>query len=186
MISTRSPTLLRRGALLLSTAWLVAALAGCGTRTQSSDSFLGFITPYRIQIVQGNAVTKEQVAVVKPGMPREQVQAILGTPMLADPFHGDRWDYIFAIRRGGNEVQKRSVVAHFKGDTLERLVAPDDLPTEAEFVAAITPVRRVTVPPLELSEAQRKALPVPASRKDEGSAQAPQGAVRSYPPLEPR
>lgn len=186
MISTCSPTLLQRGALLLSLGLAAAGLAGCGTRTQSTDSFLGFITPYRIQIVQGNAVTKEQVAAVRPGMSREQVQAILGTPMLADPFHADRWDYIFAMRRTGNEMQKRSVVAHFKGDALDRLVAPDDLPTEAEFVAAITPVRKVTVPKLELSEAERKALPAPAPRKDEANALAPQGVARSYPPLEPR
>lgn len=186
MISTRPPTLLLRGALLLSLGVAAATLAGCGTRTQSTDSFLGFITPYRIQIVQGNAVTKEQVAVVKPGMSREQVQAILGTPMLADPFHADRWDYIFAIRRTGNEMQKRSVVAHFKGDALDRLIAPDDLPSEAEFVAAITPVRQVTVPPLELTDAQRKALPVPPPRKEEANALTPRGAARTYPPLEPR
>ena len=163
-----------------------AVLAGCGTRTQSTDSFLGFITPYRIEIVQGNAVTKEQAAQVRPGMSREQVQNILGTPMLADPFHADRWDYVFSLRRPGIELQRRVIVAHFKNERLDRLVTPDDLPTEAEFVSAIVPARKVTVPPLELSDAQRKALPAPAPRKDEAAALAPVGAAREYPPLEPR
>jgi outer membrane protein assembly factor BamE len=51
--------------------------------------------------VQGNVVTSEQVARVKPGMTRAQVRDILGTPLLTDPFHADRWDYLFTIRRQG-------------------------------------------------------------------------------------
>ncbi len=182
---TLKPAAVRRATLLLlSCATLM--LTACGTRMQSSDSFLGLITPYRIDIVQGNAVTKEQVALIKPGMSREQVQAVLGTPMLADPFHADRWDYFFSLRRPGTAVQKRVVVAHFKADRLDRLAAPDDLPSEADFVATVVPVRKGTPPTLELSDAQRKALPTPAPRKDEASAAAPAGPARSYPPLEPR
>ncbi len=170
------------GAALLS-----LALAGCGTRNQSTDSFLGFITPYRIDIVQGNAVTKEQASAVRPGMSREQVQSILGTPMLADPFHADRWDYIFSIRRPGTAVQRRVVVAEFnKAGTLERLQAPDDLPNEAEFVASIVPVRKISPPELELTDTQRQALPAPAPRRAETKSVAPQGVARTYPPLEPR
>lgn len=186
MISSRSQTLRPRGALLLAFAAVAALGAGCGTRQQSTDSFLGFVTPYRIDIVQGNAVTKEQVAAVRPGMSREQVQAVLGTPMLTDPFHADRWDYFFSLRRPGTAVQKRVVVAHFKGASLERLEAPDDLPSEAEFVASVVPVRKdLKVPELMLSDAQRAALPAPAPRKADDAAQ-PLGAVRIYPPLEPR
>lgn len=161
--------------------------AGCASREQSTDSFLGFITPYRIDIVQGNAVTKEQVAAIKPGMTREQVQAILGTPMLADPFRAERWDYPFSLRRPGTAVQRRTVVAYFtKAGTLERLQAPDDLPDEAQFVAGIVPSRKITPPALELTQAQREALPKPAPAKPEAAAQVPQGPARSYPPLEGR
>lgn len=185
MISTPTETLLRRGTLGVL-AGLTLLLAGCGTRTASTDSFLGLITPYRIDIVQGNAVTREQVALIKPGMSREQVLAVLGTPMLIDPFHADRWDYLFSLRRPGTAVQRRVVVAHFKGPALERLEAPDDLPTEAEFVASIVPVRRAATPPvLELSDEQRQALARPAPRKAEDEAQ-PLGPARTYPPLEPR
>ena len=87
---------------------------------QSGDSFLGVLTPYRMDIVQGNVVTKEQVAQVKPGMTRNQVRDILGSPMLTDLFHADRWDYVFTIRRQGTAPQRRDVVAFFKGDKLER------------------------------------------------------------------
>ncbi len=182
-----SPSLSFRGlALQAVLPVLMLSSAGCATREQSTDSFLGLITPYRIDIVQGNAVTKEQVALIKPGMTRSQVIAVLGSPMLTDPFHGNRWDYIFSIRRPGTEPQRRSIVAHFDGDRLTRLEAPDNLPTENEFVASIVPVKRVETPRvLELTEEQRKSLPVPA-RKEEPAAPASAGPLRAYPPLEPR
>jgi outer membrane protein assembly factor BamE len=183
MISRRLKTL----APSLAATLAFALLAGCGTRTQSTDSFLGFITPYRIEIVQGNAVTKEQANAVRPGMTREQVQAILGTPMLADPFHAERWDYIFSIRRAGTAVQQRTVVALFnKAGTLERLQAPDDLPDEAGFVASIAPLSKRAVPELELTDAQRQNLPVPAPKQADAKANAPLGVARTYPPLEPK
>ena len=186
MISTLLENPWRRLALALLVPAAIAGVSGCATREQSTDSFLGFITPYRIDIVQGNAVTKEQVERVRPGMTREQVQAVLGTPMLADPFHANRWDYFFSIRRPGTEVQKRVVVAHFKADVLERLEVPAQLPTEAEFVAAIVPVRKSDKPVvLELTEAQRQALPAPAPRKEAAAAE-PAAPARTYPPLEPR
>lgn len=164
----------------------LAVLAGCAAREQSTDSFLGLITPYRIDIVQGNAVTKEQAAQVRAGMSREQVRAILGSPMLTDPFHGDRWDYVFSIRRPGAEAQRRHVVAWFDGNALKKLDAPENLPSENEFVAALAPLRKAATPRvLELTEDERKALPAPARRAAAPDAE-PTGPTRSYPPLEGR
>ena len=174
------------GVLALLTLLAAASLTtGCATRQQASDSFLGLITPYRIDIVQGNVVTREQVAAVRPGMSRQQVRDILGSPMLTDPFHGNRWDYVFFIRRPGTDPTRRSVVAHFEGDELKKLDVPEQLPTENEFVSAIAPLlRKPEARPLELSEAQRAALPRPP--RAETPAEPPTGAVRTYPPLEPR
>ena len=166
---------------LAATAALVL-LGGCQS-LQSSDSFLGVITPYRIDIVQGNVLTKEQVERVKPGMTRNQVRDLLGSPLLTDPFHEDRWDYVFTIRRQGAEPQRRSALLRFDGDSLKSIEAPE-MPEERAFVASINtfkPSREV--PPLALSEEQRKALPVPP--KVEAAASAPEGPARSYPPLEP-
>ena len=169
-------------------AALLLALAGCSSydawrqSLQSSDSFLGVITPYRIEIVQGNVVTKEQMAAVSPGMTRTQVRDVLGSPLLADIFHADRWDYVFTIKRQGTEPQRRSIVLLFEGDALKTIDAPD-LPSEEEFVASISPLKRdLKLPPLELSEEQRKALPVPS--RPEARASEPIGPLRSYPPLE--
>lgn len=186
MISTRPLPLPPRG-LALTCLGLTLLLSGCGFRQIASDgSLLGLVTPYRIDIVQGNAITREQLAVVKPGMTRLQVREILGTPLLTDPFHAERWDYLFTIRRPGTEPQRRSIVALFEGDVLKKIEMPEGaLPTEEEFVASIDPVKRKFEPRvLELTPEQRKALPVPARR--DTPSETPTGATRSYPPLEPR
>ncbi len=162
---------------------LALGVAGCSTN-RSPDSFLGLITPYRIDIVQGNVVTSEQAAQVKPGMSRNQVRDVLGSPMVTDLFHADRWDYIFTIRRPGTEPQRRSVVVVFDGDAVKTIDAPA-LPSEREFVASIATRKNVKVPVLELTEAQRKALPVPPRSETPAATAEPVGPVRAYPPLEP-
>ena len=147
------------------------------------DRALGAITPYRIDVMQGNVITRELADRAKPGMSREQVRDVLGSPLLTSPFHADRWDYVFTMRRQGVDPQRRSVVAVFKGDALERLEAPD-LPSEIDFVGSIRSARSSGPEPvLELSEDQRRALPPPLKGETSAIAQ-PQGAVRPYPPLE--
>ena len=169
-----------RRLILLGTLAAATLLAGCGS-LQRSDGFLGFLTPYRIDIVQGNAVTREQAALLRPGLTRLQVREILGTPLVADPFHADRWDYIFMLRRQGTEAQRRSVVVHFDGNVVKS-VETAELPTEREFVASISRVKEVQPPKLELTDEERKALPPPVRR--EAPPAEPMGAVRDYPPLE--
>ena len=165
---------------------VLLALGGCAMlfpARQTSDSFLGMITPYRMDIVQGNVVTREQAALVKPGMSRAQVRDVLGSPMLTDLFHVDRWDYIFTIKRQGTEPQRRNVIVYFTGDKLDRIEAAD-LPSEREFVSTISrPLAERAPPVIALTEAQKKALPVPP--KAVAEPPVPVGAVRSYPPLEP-
>ena len=156
-------------------------LGGCGALTQSTDKFLGFITPYRIDIVQGNVVTREQVALLKPGMTRNQVRDILGSPLITDPFHANRWDYLFMIRRPDTEPQRRSVVVLFDANGMVSVEAPE-LPSERDFVASISRNVEIAVPKLELTDAERAALPVPPKRT--APAAEPTGAVRTYPPLE--
>jgi outer membrane protein assembly factor BamE len=177
----QGPRFMHRHTTLASIAALL--LAGCTSLQSSDNRLLGFITPYRVEVVQGNVVTKEQAEAVKPGMNRVQVRDILGSPLLADPFHADRWDYIFTIRRQGAEPQRRSIVALFEGDKLKTLEAPD-LPAEREFVASISTAKASGSPrPLELTDEQRKALP-PPPQAEAASAPAPTGALREYPPLE--
>lgn len=173
-------------AQLLSASLALSTLAGCAyLPSPKTDRPFGLLTPYRVEVVQGNVLTKEMVERVKPGMNRAQVRDLLGSPLLSDIFHGERWDYMFTIRRQGTEPQSRKVVAWFDGENLKSLDVPGDLPTEAEFVASITTFqRRGQSPKLALSEEERKALPTPP--KMATPQEEPIGAVRSYPPLEPK
>lgn len=162
---------------LLSPALL---LVGCES-LQRTDSLFGIITPYRIDIVQGNAITREQGERIKPGLTRMQVRDILGTPLVTDPFHAARWDYIFTLRRQGAEPQRRSAVVLFEGDVVKSFEAPE-LPSERDFVASISRFRDLRAPKLELSAEERAALPMPPKR--EAPTVEPMGALRDYPPLE--
>lgn len=167
--------------LLLAAA---AALAGCSSIQPTADKWFGFITPYRIDIMQGNVVTQELAAQVKPGMSREQVRDLLGSPLLTSAFHADRWDYVFTLRRQGVAPQRRSIVATFKDNKLDKLEAPD-LPSETEFVSSVRPKRSGgSEPVLALTDEQKKALPPPLKTETPATV-TPQGAVRPYPPLEP-
>lgn len=110
---------------VLATA-LVLAVSGCSA-TAVSD----FVKPYRIDVRQGNYVTQDMVAQLKPGMTREQVRYVLGTPLVTDVFHADRWDYVYLFRPGkGADVQERRLAVIFAGDRLARLEG-DVRPAEA-------------------------------------------------------
>ena len=172
----------RRAAL--SALPLAAALLGGCSMLPSADRFFAPITPYRIEIVQGNVVTREQAALVKPGMNRNQIRDVLGSPLLTDPFHADRWDYVFTMRRPGAEPQSRTVVVLFENDVLKSIDTGGELPAEREFVAAIDAQKKNRgLPTLALSEEQKKALPVPP--RPAPAEAVPDVAARTYPPLEP-
>jgi outer membrane protein assembly factor BamE len=168
-------------------------LGGCSSLSLDSlpkitgDKVLGLLTPYRVEVVQGNVLTKELVARVKPGMARAQVRDLLGSPLLVDIFHDDRWDYVFTIRRQGAEPQKRLVVAMFEGDKLKSLDTPGDLPSEVDFVASINTFKPAAkAPKLALSDAERSALPPPKRGAESAPTAAAEGPApdRIYPPLE--
>jgi outer membrane protein assembly factor BamE len=176
--------LFRPLSLGLGVATLLGA-GGCQSMLQASDSFLGIITPYRIEVVQGNVITSEQIALVKPGMNRAQVRDVLGTPLLTDVFHANRWDYVFTLRRPGADPQRRRVVVMFDADIFKSIDTGGALPSEREFVASIDTFKTSrNAPPLELTPAQEKALPVPP--KPALVDAEPLGPVRDYPPLEPK
>ena len=133
----------------LALAALLGA-AGCQSVLQNSNSFLGVITPYRVEVVQGNVITSEQAQLIKPGMNRAQVRDVLGTPLVADAFHAERWDYVFTIRRPGADSQSRHVMVQFSGDQFKSIDTGGPLPSEREFVASIDSFKTSrNAPPLE-------------------------------------
>jgi outer membrane protein assembly factor BamE len=104
--------------------------------------FLNRLTPYRVDVQQGNFISREMVTQLKEsmqrkeGVTREQVRFALGTPLLTDMFHADRWDYYFRLQKGSGEVISSRVTVFFKDNRLVRIEG-DQLPTEKEYLAYI-------------------------------------------------
>lgn len=112
-----------RSALLL----ISLLLAGCGSWSNPIDK----LSPYKIDIQQGNAVSQEMLAKLKPGMTPSQVRFILGTPLVQDPFHPNRWDYVYRHMKAGKLTEQRRVTVVFEDDKLKGI--------EGDVVAASQP-----------------------------------------------
>ncbi len=169
----------------LALALAACATAGaCGSVDGLSNRLVGSITPYKVEVVQGNFVSREQAEALKPGMSRQQVRMILGTPLVASVFHADRWDYVFTLKRQGVPPQERKLAVFFKGDRLDHFEG-DDMPSEAEFVATLDAKhKKAKVPQLEASEESLKRFsPGPAAGAPAEAPAEPEPAA-SYPPLE--
>lgn len=118
-----------------------AAAAANGTTTSVQTvrpkRFLGFLRPYRPDIQQGNFVSREMIAQLKPGMTQDQVTFLLGTPLLNDIFHANRWDYAFRLQKGNGEITTSRVTVYFKDGLVTHYEGGGDLPTEADYLARI-------------------------------------------------
>ncbi|MDR2153513.1 MAG: outer membrane protein assembly factor BamE [Burkholderiaceae bacterium] len=164
---------------------LAVGLSGCGSFNRATQGMTNMLTLYQPEVVQGNFVSKEQAAQLQPGMTRLQVRDTLGTPLMASVFHGDRWDYVFTMKRQGVEAQSYRLTVLFKDDLLERFEG-DEMPSEAEFAQRISRKRKIKVPTLEATEAQLAKFPPAANPAPAANAPTPAPApTGNYPPLEP-
>ena len=165
----------------------VGALGACSGFGSGSANPVNWITPYKIDVIQGNFVSKEQVEALKVGMTRGQVKDVLGTPLVASLFHADRWDYVFTLKRQGVEPQSYKFTTYFKGEVLERFEG-DTMPTELDFILALASARSPgKVPVLEATPEQLKAAEKPPAGDAPAATPAPlaaPAAAVTYPPLE--
>ena len=102
---------MRKSFLLIA----VVLLASCQAQGPRLPEML---SPYRIDIQQGNVVTQDMVAKLKAGLTRSQVRFILGSPLVVDMFHADRWDYIYLLQRQNRPDERRRLTVIFDGDKL--------------------------------------------------------------------
>ena len=93
----------------------ILTMTACGTR------LFQFPGVYKISITQGNVITQDMVDQLRPGMTKRQVVFVMGTPMVADPFHQDRWDYVYNFQPGGGERVGERVTILFQDDQLVQL-----------------------------------------------------------------
>ncbi len=139
---------------------LLSLAAGCSSVN---------IGPHRIDVQQGNALDQENVARLKPGLNRSQVRFLLGTPLVIDPFHTDRWDYVYVNYKAGKLAEQKRITLFFDGDTLMRIEG--DLPERATTTEPLA----ATVQPESKTESM--ALPVTTEAKPAPEPLAPHSAT---------
>ena len=142
------------------------------------------ITPYRIEIQQGNFVSQEMVSQLKLGMSKDQVRFVLGTPLITDSFHADRWDYVFRRQKANSrELEQRKLAVFFEDGKLKRIEG-DVTP------AASTDATGVKTPEAK-PEAQLAPAPVttpesrPAGQTASDAVKPAQAAVPEKPAAAP-
>lgn len=122
----------------------------------------GWMSPYRMDVRQGNLVTQEMVSQLKAGMTKDQVRYALGTPLLTDVFHADRWDYVYRLAEGKGKVEERRFTVFFEEGKLVR-VAGDVVPAQTK--ASDQPVAAATSRVVEFKLPDGKQLPAPETAK---------------------
>jgi outer membrane protein assembly factor BamE len=147
--------------------FLATFLAGC------HFSVPNIVSPYKIDIQQGNYVTQDMVAKLKPGMSRSQVRFALGTPLVTDPFHPDRWDYVYVLEKKGQLIEQRRIVVVFKNEQLVRIEGDVVPAREAESAPADTKgaEKSAASKPVEGSPASKPAEDSATSKPAQGSTE---------------
>ncbi|MDR0701524.1 MAG: outer membrane protein assembly factor BamE [Azoarcus sp.] len=110
-------------------------------------SACSWFAPYRIDVRQGNYVDEAMLAQLKPGMTRDNVRFVLGSPLVADVFRNDRWDYVYRFKPGRGEAKQRTISVFFNGDKFDRVEG--DLTPPEGGQAAEPRSRVIEVPKVE-------------------------------------
>ncbi|GAB7538419.1 outer membrane protein assembly factor BamE [Burkholderia sp. 3C] len=175
-----------RSAITAAVAVAVVTLAGCSSYDSVSQRIAQSITPYRITVVQGNFVSEEKASQLQVGMSRDQVRALLGTPLLADLFHADRWDYLFYFKRGSTSiVQQRDLIVNFQGDRVASWSGGENLPSELDLLADIDGDRRSKKQAKAAAAARAAAASAAAASAPVAAASAPDMAPTATPAVAP-
>jgi outer membrane protein assembly factor BamE len=106
---------------------LAVLCASCGTALQT-------VKPYKLTVQQGNVVTSKMLLQLRPGMTKSQVRFVMGTPLIQDSFHGNRWDYVYQMRESGKVIEQRRVILDFENDLL-KTVRGDVIPSASDKAA---------------------------------------------------
>lgn len=110
---------------------LALLCVSCGTA-------LPTIKPYKLDVQQGNVVTSKMLLQLRPGMTKSQVRFIMGTPLIQDSFHGNRWDYVYQMRQGGKITEQRRVILDFENEVLKS-VRGDVIPAGSDLAKSAEP-----------------------------------------------
>lgn len=153
---------------------VAVSLVGCGAGIPT-------IKPYKMDIQQGNVVTSEMLLKLRPGMTKSQVKFIMGTPLLVDSFHSNRWDYFYQLRKQGEIVSQRRVILDFE-DNLLTQVRGDVVPkgqTAEDVAKQLTDEASESEKPDESASDTAEPIVVPIEEPDVEAADAASEAAES-------
>lgn len=139
---------------------LILFIILCTALTTACSSTISNLKPFKLEIQQGNVVTSKMLLQLRPGMTKSQVRYIMGTPLIMDSFHINRWDYIFQLRQAGKITEQKRVILQFENDLL-KTVRGDVVPAGAEAgknVVKLTP------------EAEKTATKIKDAKDDKGES----------------
>lgn len=164
------------GPLCLAASAVLAALAGCASESTVRRYVPQIVTPYRIDIQQGNFVTQDMIDKLAVGQTRDQVRFIMGTPLVADMFHASRWDYVFRASKGWRDPEARRLVIHFDAEGRVVRWESEGAPPPREAVNAVPVAADKPAPAADASAA------TPEAAAPKAVPEAPSGAP---PPASP-
>lgn len=130
------------------------------------------INPFKIDVRQGNYVSQDMVAQLRPGQTKDQVRFILGTPLIVDAFHSDRWDYVYRFVPGHGQVEQRRLIVYFQDNRLVR-VGGDVVGGDVSDMSVNPPVQT-----LEIENPQAKNAP----KAEQASSAKPAEAAEAVEP----
>ena len=153
-------------------------LASCGSIGLPTPDF----KPYRMEVQQGNFVSQEMVSKLKLGMSKDQVRFVLGTPLITDSFHADRWDYVFRRQRANSsELEHRKIAVFFEDGKLKRIEGDVMPAATADSAGGKAPEPRANAgSPAEPNAAAAQAASKPADAQQPGAAPADQPQEKSW------
>ena len=159
---------------ILLTLLMVSALAGC----KQMPDVPTIVSPYKIDIQQGNVVTQEMLAKLKAGMTRSQVRFALGSPLVIDPFRTDRWDYVYSYQKQGKAAERRRVTVIFDEDKLARIEG-DVVPVDSAQDKPVDYSPAAATPVIKPAAADKPTVskPAPAKLTEKSVAKPPVAAV---------
>lgn len=108
-------------------------LASCSSMSMPK---LSSFSPHKIEVQQGNLITPEMREKIKVGMSSAMVRSILGTPLINDPFHSRRWDYVYSMQQGGKLVEKQRLTLYFDDERLTR-IDDSNMPVQPQSVSPV-------------------------------------------------
>ena len=101
-----------------------------------------WLVPHKLEIRQGNQLTQDMLAKVKIGMTQQQVKTALGTPLVSDPLHTNRWDYIYRFVQEGKLIEEKQLTLYFENDSLKRIDEAQPSATPAK-INEVTPIKNL-------------------------------------------